>query len=232
MREPTESLEEAQVGGGESRAHRSTSRDRGARSLSAEVGKAGAAVGERQTVAADVCDSTEKTRQSPGGSSLLASDGPRWNLGSDQCLSLHPPGRRFRGAPPAFAPGWGAAGGRTRPGGRRGCATRAPRLRARPEAVLPAPGLQESARPAAAPFPRKRLTAPARPRSLRPPAAAGCLGPQGEGADGHLGRDTLARVPGRLFSQQMKASDRLPRPSLENQIQGTWYRIYPHNFLP
>lgn len=89
VREPTESLEEAQVGGGESRAHRSTSRGRGARSLSAEVGKAGAAVGERQTVAADVCNSTEKTRQCPGGSSLLASDGPRWNLGSDRSHHLN-----------------------------------------------------------------------------------------------------------------------------------------------
>lgn len=66
---------------------------------------------------------------------------------------------------PSVSPRVGAVGGRTRPGGRRGCATRARRLRARPEAVLLVPGLPESARPAVALSPRKRLTARARPVS-------------------------------------------------------------------
>ena len=110
--------------------------------------------------------------------------------------------------------------------------SRARRLRARPEAQLPVPGLPESARLAAAQSPRKRLTAPARPGSLRPLLAAGWLTREGEGVDGHSGWDTLGRESGRLLSLHTKASDRLPRPSLGNQIQGMWYRIYPHHFLP
>lgn len=65
------------------------------------------------------------------------------------------------------------------------------------------------------------------------PAALGrgVAQPPGESADSRSGRDSPAGEPGRLSSPQMKASDPLPRPSLGNQIQGTWYRIYPHNFL-
>lgn len=109
------------------------------------------------------------------------------------------PRQCFRGAPPAFVPGEGAVRGPIGLSRRRGCKTRAHQLRARPEVVSPVPGLPQSARPAEAPSPRKRLTAPARPGSLRPPSGAGWLNSQGKGPDGHSGRDTPCQRAGKPF---------------------------------
>lgn len=149
---------------------------------SAGLGRAGTAVGERQTPGVDVVIRRRKrgsARVGPAFSLMDRSGTGRPRSGSVPLLAA--PRRGSRGAPPAFAPGRGdAVRGRTKPGGRRGAATRARRLRARPEAALPVPGLPESARPAAAPSPRKRLTARARPRSPRLPSAAGWLSPRGK----------------------------------------------------
>lgn len=147
---------------------------------SAGLGGAGTAVAEPQAPGADVRDPTEKTRQRPPGTAFCRLDLGGTARPRSGSLPLGSPAPRLPRGAPLLRPGAGdAVGGRRRPGGRRGCATRARRLRARPEAALPVPGLPESARPAAAPSPRKRLTARARPGALPPASSAGRLRPRG-----------------------------------------------------
>ncbi|XP_039082210.1 collagen alpha-1(I) chain-like [Hyaena hyaena] len=119
-------------------------------------------------------------------------------------------GPRRDPASPGFAPGGDAVGGPDAAGGRRGGAGSAyaqkPRRRFRGGRKAPhCPG-------------GTRVSAAAFGRGVARPPGRGAGGAQ----TGHSGRDTLAGEPGRLFSRQMKAPDPLPRPSLENQIQGTW----------
>ena len=89
VQEPAGSFDEAHVGGvgvgSESEGSERTSGGRGVRR------RVRPHRGVRETLGADVWDSTEETRRCSGGSSLLVSDGPWWNLGvlrSDQCLFL------------------------------------------------------------------------------------------------------------------------------------------------
>lgn len=84
------------------------------------------------------------------------------------------PVRDFFGTPRAVLPGGSAARGPPVPAGVEATRT--------PGAVLPVPGLQESAGPATAQSPRKRLTAPARPGCFLPAEAnRGVAQPLGRG---------------------------------------------------
>lgn len=182
-----------------------------ARWPSAGAGRANAAMRAWQTPRTDVWDSTEKSRRCSQGSDILVAEGLRRNLsvlGSHQLPFLTAHETVPRAAPPTFDPGGGAVVGSTGPGGRRGSAPRARRLRARPEAVSPVPGLPESAR--LCPGASASLPGPEPGLSGRPPSAAGWLSPRGKGADSHLGRYTLAREPRSPDPLQMKASIGFP----------------------
>lgn len=160
----------------------------------------------------------------------------RWNLsvlGSNQSLPLQPtrrcPARRPRPATRKGALSWA----------RRGCAgVEAPRPERADSAHAQKPRCRfrgcRKARGQRRLCPRASASLPGPEPGLsgRPPSAAGWRSPRGKGADSHLGRCTLARERRSLAPLQMKASDRLPRPSRGNRIQRTWYRIYPHDFLP
>lgn len=145
---------------------------------------------------------------------------------------LAAPVQGFLGAPLAVVPGGGAVWDTKGLGWRRGSAARARRLRARPEAVLPVPGLPESVGPSCCSVPAQAPRYPG--GTLLSPAALGRGVAQhpGGGRRRPLGRDTVGPGAVMPFLSAAEASDRFPRPSVGNQIQGTWYRIYPHNFLP
>lgn len=225
MREAAGSPDGTRAAGGEPGASRRKSERRGATGPFALLRRAD---GKR---AGQTRDSTEKAQRLPEGPGFLGADELGWNSASSARIRALP----YR--PPTALPprarslcsrrercrGWDEAGrvsGAHDPG--------APR----PGVAGRASGLPQSVRPAAAGPPARAAPCPRRTQVSRATLGREAAQPAGKVTDGRSGRDTLGGEPGSLFSLQMKASDRRPRPSLGNLSRGTWYRIYPHSFLP
>lgn len=225
MQEPAGSPDGRRAGGGEPGASRRRSERRGATAPFALLRRAGG------KPAGQTRDSTEKARRRPEGLGLLGADELGWNfrvLSSDRCLSLQPPDGACavrpqpwlqEGALSGVGRGWAGLGS-ARPG------------RATPRSRGVGAGAAAKRAASGGRAPRASSSLSRRDPGLPATLGRGAAQLAGEAHRRPLGPRHPRRRAGKPFSLQMKASDRRPRPSLGNATRGTWYRIYPHSFLP